>query len=53
MENLAPLCPNHHTVIHATDATFDYAKLHFIFPNGRVEPLCMNRHLTPRNPRES
>jgi 5-methylcytosine-specific restriction endonuclease McrA len=48
MENLALLCPNHHTVIHATDATFDYAKLHFIFPNGRVEPLCINRHLKPR-----
>jgi 5-methylcytosine-specific restriction endonuclease McrA len=49
MENLALLCPNHHTVIHATDATFDYGKLHFIFPNGRVEPLCMNRHLKPRS----
>jgi 5-methylcytosine-specific restriction endonuclease McrA len=48
MENLALLCPNHHTVVHATDATFDYAKLHFIFPNGRVEPFCMNRHLKPR-----
>jgi 5-methylcytosine-specific restriction endonuclease McrA len=48
MENLALLCPNHHTVVHATDATFDYLKLHFIFPNGRVEPLCINRHLKPR-----
>jgi 5-methylcytosine-specific restriction enzyme A len=48
IENLALLCPNHHTVIHATDATFDYGKLHFIFPNGRVEPLCMNRHLKSR-----
>jgi 5-methylcytosine-specific restriction endonuclease McrA len=48
MENLALLCPNHHTVVHASDATFDYSKLHFIFPNGRVEPLCINRHLKPR-----
>jgi 5-methylcytosine-specific restriction endonuclease McrA len=47
-ENLALLCPNHHTVVHATDATFDYAKLHFVFPNGRVEPLCLNRHLKRR-----
>lgn len=48
MENLALLCPNHHTVIHGTDATFDYGKLHFIFSNGRVEPLCLNRHLSAR-----
>lgn len=48
MENLVLLCPNHHTVIHATDATFDYAKLAFQFPNGRVEPLCINKHLKSR-----
>jgi hypothetical protein len=48
MENLVLVCPNHHTVIHATDATFDYGRLHFIFSNGRVEPLCLNRHLTSR-----
>lgn len=48
IENLALLCPNHHTVVHATDATFDYGKLHFVFPNGRVEPLCLNRHLKSR-----
>lgn len=48
MENLALLCPNHHTVVHATDATFDYGKLQFFFPNGRVEPLCLNRHLKVR-----
>lgn len=48
MENLVLLCPNHHTVVHRNDATFDYAKLHFIFPNGRVEPLCINHHLKSR-----
>jgi 5-methylcytosine-specific restriction enzyme A len=48
MENLVLLCPNHHTVIHATDATFDYAKLAFQFPNGRVEPVCINKHLKSR-----
>lgn len=47
-ENLVLLCPNHHTVIHASDATFDYGRLHFIFGNGRVEPLCFNRHLDAR-----
>ncbi|MCY3023394.1 MAG: HNH endonuclease [Planctomycetota bacterium] len=47
LENLVLACPNHHTVIHQTEAKFDYARLHFIFPNGRVEPLCINEHLTP------
>lgn len=43
--NLVLLCPNHHTVIHKTDATFDYSRLMFCFPNGRTEPLCLNTHL--------
>lgn len=46
--NLALLCPNHHTVIHRTEATFDYSGLAFYFPNGRVEPLSLNRHLSSR-----
>ena len=46
--NMVLLCPNHHTVIHSTDATLDYSRLTFCFPNGRVEPLCLNSHLTPR-----
>jgi 5-methylcytosine-specific restriction protein A len=45
LDNMALLCPNHHTVIHSTDATFDYGGLRFCFPNGRVEPLCLNTHL--------
>jgi 5-methylcytosine-specific restriction endonuclease McrA len=47
--NMVLLCPNHHTVVHKTEATFDYAMLGFCFPNGRVEPLCLNTHLTPRS----
>ena len=43
------LCPNHHTVIHKTCAPFDYSRLSFCFPNGRVEPLCLNTHLSPRS----
>jgi hypothetical protein len=46
--NMLLLCPNHHTVIHQTDATFDYGRLAFSFPNGRIEPLCLNSHLQPR-----
>ncbi len=48
MENLVLLSPNLHTAIHAANATFDYASLAFIFPNGRVEPLILNTHLTKR-----
>jgi hypothetical protein len=48
MENLVLLCPTHHTVVHRADATFDYARLHFIFSNGRVEPLGINKHLKSR-----
>lgn len=47
--NMVLLCPNHHTVIHKTEATFDYLRLSFCFPNGRVEPLCLNTHLPPRS----
>jgi len=48
IENLVPVCPNHHTVIHRATAHFDYGKLRFTFENGRVEPLCLNQHLEPR-----
>jgi 5-methylcytosine-specific restriction enzyme A len=48
MENLVLVSPNLHTAIHAASATFDYASLAFIFPNGRVEPLILNTHLTKR-----
>jgi 5-methylcytosine-specific restriction enzyme A len=46
LTNMVLVCPNHHTVIHKTDATFDYSRLMFCFPNGRVEPLCLNTHLS-------
>ena len=45
LDNMVLLCPNHHKVIHRTDATFDYRRLTFLFPNGRAEPLCLNQHL--------
>jgi hypothetical protein len=46
--NMVLLCPNHHTIIHKTDAPFDYSRLMFCFPNGRTEPLCLNTHLNAR-----
>jgi 5-methylcytosine-specific restriction endonuclease McrA len=50
--NMVLLCPNHHTVVHKTEATFDYLRLSFCFPNGRVEPLCLNTHLVPHSETE-
>jgi 5-methylcytosine-specific restriction protein A len=48
LENLVLVCPNVHRAIHAGDAKFDYGKLSFLFGNGRVEPLVINRHLKTR-----
>ena len=49
LSNMVLLCPNHHTVIHKTNAIFDYARLAFLFTNGRTEPLCINTHLKQRD----
>lgn len=46
LENMLLLCPNHHQAIHATNAVFDFRDLHYVFPNGRREPLALNRHLS-------
>ena len=48
LENLVLLSPNLHRAIHAADGHFDYNKLSFVFLNGRVEPLVLNRHLYKR-----
>jgi hypothetical protein len=48
LANMVLLCPNHHSVVHKADATFDYARLAFTFSNGRMEPLCINTHLVRR-----
>ena len=39
------LCPTHHAVVHKAYAPFDHGQLAFLFPNGRTEPLYLNRHL--------
>lgn len=48
-ENMVLLSPNLHRAIHAAEARFDYDTLSFLFSNGRVEPLAINRHLTRRH----
>lgn len=44
LPNLMLVCPNHHEIIHATSAVFDFSDLHYVFPNGRREPLVLNKH---------
>lgn len=43
--NMMLLCPNHHEVIHATNAAFDFADLSYVFSNNRREPLVLNQHI--------
>lgn len=43
--NLLLICPNHHEIIHSSNAMFDFNGLFYLFPNGRREPLILNKHL--------
>jgi len=38
------ICPNHHRIIHATDARFDRQSLTYMYPNGLREPLIRPDH---------
>lgn len=42
LDNLVLLCPNHHDVIHAAQAHFDFGSLEYVFPNRRREPVVLN-----------
>jgi hypothetical protein len=48
LTNMMLICPNHHEVIHAANAVFDFSDLHYVFANGRREPLVLNQHFTRR-----
>ncbi|MFN8470564.1 MAG: HNH endonuclease [Caldilineaceae bacterium] len=45
LDNLVLLCPNHHTVVHRTNAPFDFQDLTFVFAHNHRERLVLNRHL--------
>jgi hypothetical protein len=45
LANMLLICPNHHAAVHRGDAPFDFQTLQFIFANGLVEKIQMNRHL--------
>jgi hypothetical protein len=45
-DNMVVLCPNHHRIVHATNAHFDQRSLRYEFPNGLNEPLIVPGHLS-------
>jgi hypothetical protein len=44
-DNLLIVCPNHHSIIHATDPVFEKKTASFKYPNGYEEKLKLNVHL--------
>lgn len=44
--NMVVLCPNHHRLIHATDALFVREQLAYLYPNGLIESLRTYDHLS-------
>jgi len=39
------VCPNHHRIVHSTNAIFDRHRLAYLYPNGVQERLVLNKHL--------
>jgi hypothetical protein len=44
LENMIVLCPNHHRLVHATNAHVDREALAYIYPNGIYEVLQATDH---------
>ena len=44
-DNIIILCPNHHALIHNQNPVFDRQKERFVFPNGYIAELKLNKHL--------
>jgi hypothetical protein len=42
--NIVVLCPNHHRIVHATDARFNRQNLTYEYPNGLRESLIQTDH---------
>lgn len=45
-DNIVIISPTFHRIIHKENPTFDRNKLQFVFPNGVVEPIRLNKHLS-------
>lgn len=44
-DNQLIVCPNHHSIIHDVNPTFDRRRLVYRYPNGIQERLVLNQHL--------
>jgi hypothetical protein len=51
--NIVVICPNHHRIIHQTNAYFNRNTLTYEFPNGLHEPLKQTDHFVQAPPRPS
>lgn len=45
-DNLLIVCPNHHSLIHALNPEFDYKELQYIYPDGKIDKIVLDLHLT-------
>jgi 5-methylcytosine-specific restriction endonuclease McrA len=43
--NILIVCPNHHSIIHATNPIFNRKTKQYSYPNGLIEGLKLNYHL--------
>ncbi|MFH2012612.1 MAG: HNH endonuclease [Pseudomonadota bacterium] len=48
-KNIIVICPNHHRIIHKTNAVFDSAKLLYKYPNGYEERLLLADHFEQKS----
>jgi len=48
-KNIIVTCPNHHRIIHKTNAEFDRAKLLYKYPNGLEERLVLADHFEQKS----
>lgn len=48
-KNIIVICPNHHRIIHKTDAKFDRSKLLYKYPNGLEERLLIADHFEQKS----
>jgi hypothetical protein len=48
-KNIIVICPNHHRIIHRTDAQFDGSKLLYKYPNGLEERLLLADHFEQKS----
>jgi hypothetical protein len=48
-KNIIVICPNHHRIIHKTDAKLDRSKLLYKYPNGLEERLLLADHFEQKS----